>query len=208
MRRFMYVLVVVAVLACCATLALADDLVSPPWNRGDIGTTRERWEFTTQQQVTPDDADNPYGTATASFAGDTWYNYHDNRSGVWRMSGTNPELDFIVPNALGGFRKDIQLQLTWTPTAEINSVVVMCNGVLGTLYKEQGVDPSPWLHSTWRLSIFPNPNIETIRIIGDGTFYVDEVVIDTHCIPEPSSLLALASGVFGLAGLAWRKRRP
>jgi hypothetical protein len=35
---------------------------------------------------------------------------------------------------------------------------------------------------------------------------VDDMVLISRCVPEPSSLVAL-SGLFGIAGLAWRRRR-
>jgi len=36
---------------------------------------------------------------------------------------------------------------------------------------------------------------------------VDQLVIDTICVPEPSSLLALSGSLIGLAGFAIRRRR-
>ena len=50
------------------------------------------------------------------------------------------------------------------------------------------------------LNIEPNPAFEIVRI--DGAVMVDEIVIDTICIPEPASLALL-----GLGGLALMRRR-
>jgi hypothetical protein len=43
-----------------------------------------------------------------------------------------------------------------------------------------------------------------------GTGYeaaVDDVVLKSQCVPEPSGLLAVAGSLIGGAGLAWRRRR-
>ncbi|MBI2842580.1 MAG: PEP-CTERM sorting domain-containing protein [Armatimonadetes bacterium] len=36
---------------------------------------------------------------------------------------------------------------------------------------------------------------------------LDEIVFQSRCVPEPSSLIAMMSGVAGFAGFAWRRRR-
>jgi hypothetical protein len=50
-----------------------------------------------------------------------------------------------------------------------------------------------------------NPQYEDVIITG--SYYVGEVVVDTICIPEPSSLALLAVGAISLLPYAWRKRR-
>jgi hypothetical protein len=66
-------------------------------------------------------------------------------------------------------------------------------------------EPAPaganWWHSTYNLRIYPNPDFEILRI--DGTVMVDQIVIDTICIPEPAALILLAFG-----GLLLLRRRP
>ena len=44
-------------------------------------------------------------------------------------------------------------------------------------------------------------------IVGVGTFNA-AFSLDGQTVPEPSSLLLLASGLAGLAGVTWRRRRP
>ena len=43
-------------------------------------------------------------------------------------------------------------------------------------------------------------------IIGTGT-YADNVRLDISEVPEPSTLVLLASGLVGLLAYAWRKRK-
>ena len=62
-----------------------------------------------------------------------------------------------------------------------------------------------WLYADGADIIEPNPNEESIQIKPrDCTIYIDEIVIDTICIPEPASM-AMLLGTSGL--LAFIRRR-
>jgi hypothetical protein len=67
-------------------------------------------------------------------------------------------------------------------------------------------DPVPvgehW-YVTYDITLSPNPPEEVIVIQPAGcTTYIDEIVVDTICIPEPATLLML-----GLGGLALLRKR-
>jgi len=202
MRKIVCVLLLGAVLAFCAALALADDSYPPPWQRGSDRTTYQRWEFmSADPNPVPDERLNQYGTPAATVVGHEWYQYYDNRVGVWTLSGS---IDVDIPNAPDhpDWTKQVWVQLTWN-TAGPAPIQITVDGIAGQIIEQSMPN---WNHTTWLFTLPYNPVSEHLRIIGD--IYVDELVIDTICaVPEPSSMLALAGSVFGLAGLAWKRRR-
>lgn len=48
-----------------------------------------------------------------------------------------------------------------------------------------------WNYSIYEFSIFPNPEFEIVRI--SGSVYVDQIVVDTWCVPEPATGAVLAA---------------
>ncbi|MHC4646467.1 MAG: PEP-CTERM sorting domain-containing protein [Planctomycetota bacterium] len=56
---------------------------------------------------------------------------------------------------------------------------------------------------TYHIILEPNPASETIWVQPrDCTLYIDEIVVDTICTPEPGTLLLL-----GLGGMVLLRRR-
>lgn len=203
-RRIVCVLLVSAVLAFCATLALADDILPPPWTRGGDRTTYQDWTFATNTNPTGPDLGiaNPYGVPTATIVGGTWSQYYDNHVGAWYL-GTLGYIDAPIANAPDHpeWTKKMWIQLTWQGATP----VVLVDGLTQQVYETDLLPDTNWYHSTWLCTLPYNPPMETLHITGNT--YVGEVVVDTICVPEPSSLLALAGSVLGMAGLAWKRRR-
>jgi hypothetical protein len=196
--------------AIAPAAVLADDLYPPPW-RGMPGTTSQTWEFYTDNPTPPPDIQfNPYGASAAHVwpgTGQAWWPQWGGRPGVWPLSGTS---EFYIPNnPVQNDYKDIWIQITWAKQA-FASTPILSSTPGGTLQLLHQVDIGPtgepppaganWWHSSYNIRIYPNPNFETIRI--DGTIMLDEVVIDTICVPEPSSLASLAMGLL----ILWRRR--
>lgn len=182
---------------------LADDLNPPPWLRYQPGTTFQQWEFLTPSaNPLPDLVYNPYGMPELTAipgALQTWQAEWDGRQGVWPLSGTM--LVGISNNPVSNPYKDVWIQLTWEPQAVGNRPTVWetISDVYGTVVSEQSVGGN-WLLTTYNIHLIPNPNFENVRI--DGGIMVDELVIDTICIPEPGML-----ALFGLGGLVLFLRR-
>jgi hypothetical protein len=196
--------------------AKADDLNVPPW-AGDPGSTHQKWEFNTGPDTNPPpetDLDNPYGDPvltvlpSGNLPEDSYYEELAGRIGVWELDGA-----FVIeiPN-----RPDpdpwkwLWIQLTWMPDAQsgVPQIIVEAEDAQAVPITDiELIDEvetpigDPWHHITYVYEIWPNPAFETIYI--GGSIFVDEIVIDTICIPEPATMGLLA---FGGLPLLRRKR--
>jgi len=210
----------VCVMVClCAGFvgsAFADDLVPPRnWQRGDPGTTYQQWEFYTDasQNVPPDSVDNLYGDpyATVYYLGTVppWANqWHYNEEedlgrGVWYPDF----IELYIPNTPDPNElKIIWLQITFH-VGELGSddpVLTTYPSMTSQpeLISMQSLDDY-WWHGTYEIMIEPNPEAETIKIDApECMIYIDEIVVDTLCTPEPGTALLLLPIAFFL-----RRRR-
>jgi hypothetical protein len=143
------------------------------------------------------------------------------RLGVWELDGA---ITIRIPN-----RPDpdpwkwVWIQLTWMPDppdgSGVPDIVIEAEDAQGVPITDielievietdinsgfAAVDPngSPWHHTTYVFEIWPNPALEYIYV--GGSIFVDEIVIDTWCTPEPATLGLLATG--GLVLLRRRRR--
>jgi hypothetical protein len=177
---------------------MADEFYWPDW-RGDPGSTHQRWEFGTNANPTPPTVyENPYGIPEASLTVSTATRYWatwQGRQGVWKFE------DFMyldIPNTqIPNPTKLVWIQFTyysdggntpviWSDPPEALPFEVIYGPTLvgGSTY---------WWHTALLLTIEPNPSFEQITIEPmDCTLYIDEVVVDTLCFPEPAAALLLA----------------
>lgn len=76
-------------------------------------------------------------------------------------------------------------------------------------HMDEDLGPGFRIDALWYIE--PNPLWEEVTlscdILAGGGVFVDNFYVSTACVPEPSALLALGSGLLGLAGLVIRKRR-
>ena len=194
-------------------LSASGDDISPPAWRGQPNSTLQIWEFGSDENpVQPDVDDNPYGTAEATVYGefdfplrDTWWIDDEiaGHQGVWNVGGSmgieisnDPELR---PQKL------IRVQITYDGGHAVDPSipfdpwidVVASDGAIVTdfqLVAETILDPV-FTHAVYDLVLEPNPGHETIWIQPRYCqVYVDEIVIDTICIPEPATLALLGLG--------------
>lgn len=211
MKRFILVCMTVAVVFGCSVASVrADDIYPPPWQRGQTNTTFQDWTFTSNLNPSPADVAfyNPNGTAYANITGtgNSWQQFFDNHNGVWILSGTNSSMDLGIPNTpYDATRvKYLWTQITWEPDADQDTPVVMVNGIPVSAFTTYLVGNGNWKQSVYQTTLVPNPQYEDVVITG--SYYLGEVVVDTICIPEPSSLALLALGAISLL-YASRKRR-
>lgn len=208
---------VAALLALAAPAALAEDLYPPDW-RGDPGSTFQHWTFDAAPAdpyyIPPDIVDNPFGDPAIvdSYGGDSvWYDTFEGHQGVqhfwwdfWIDLPNDPE-----PRP----EKEILVQFTYyeddpgtwdhgTPTIDD---VFITEGTFDISVVQELDLGGGWYYSQWAIHIEPNPDFESIHVIaadGYSELTLDQIVVDTICIPEPASLALLALG-----GLALLRRR-
>ncbi|MFQ3548697.1 MAG: PEP-CTERM sorting domain-containing protein [Armatimonadota bacterium] len=216
MRKVLVLSFTLVVLFSLVCTTFADDLVAPPWQRYSAGTTYALWEFgTNDSPVAPDDWFNPNGMPMAiPVPGlfQAWWNEWGGRQGVWPLSGT---INVGINNyANNNPYKDIWIQLTWAQqTINVFPIVKeTTTNILAELVQRtplgptgMGVGDGMWYHDVYWIRMYPNPDFENILI--DGAVMVDQLVIDTICVPEPASILALLGGVAGIGGFALRRRK-
>lgn len=214
------------VLAGMVPIASAMD-INPPtlWQRGEPGSTYQRWEFDTDDTTPmPDDYFNPYGDPDLTVIPiGPWENTWGGLPGVWPLSGL---ITVDIPNnPVENEFKWVQIQLTWagevnhanaTPCISVTakdaagqpiaSEFITLLNTTDTLLEKTNVAGAGeyWHHTTCLFQITPNPFEETI-IIGSAIM-ADELVIDTICIPEPATMSLLVIGAACLLGKRHRHR--
>ncbi len=199
-----------AALIVCVTVgsAFADDLNPPSW-RGQPGTTFGEWEFSTSDPNPLPEPGYlyPYTMPSTDIEPglfQSWMDSWNGRQGVWPLSG---QITVTIPNSPEPLNeKNIWVQLTWAPQAPdvFPAVSETRFGVPSSLVEESAL-PDGWYHSTYEIQLEPNPDWETVLITGG--INVDEMVIDTQCVPEPGTLVLLALCGLTFGGFAMFRRR-
>jgi hypothetical protein len=126
-----------------------------------------------------------------------WFSTLDGATGVWGLSG---HISAIIPNTSvtgAGTSKLIQVQLAWeSETAEqsVPTVYVNAEGICYDVSIANEEIINGWTYTTYFVELATNPIIENIEI--NGKIYVDSLIIDTICIPEPATL-----GIMGIGAI-------
>jgi len=122
--------------------------------------------------------------------------------GIWSLSG---EIDIIIPNdPTLRERKEIQLELLWAPGGQdpflpdrpLVGVSAVPMDALSMAVTDEPAAGGDWILSTYQITIWPNPPEEWIAIKGD--ILVDQIAIETKCVPEPATLGLLSLGAVTL----------
>lgn len=210
MRQALVVLVTGALIV---SVAAADDLIPPPWERGTPGSTFQEWTFDGPPAAgdgyyLPEAVDNPFGDPVVYdpyyWDGD-WLETFEGRTGVihpWDW------IEIHLPNdPTPRPTKEIYIQITYWADGEIPDpdVYVPAGGDTITLLDSLDLEDG-WWYDRWHITIEPNPDFEEIDFwpLDGSTYdmYIDQIVVDTICIPEPGALSLLALG-----GLVFLRRR-
>ena len=202
MKRILLFFLIGVVAANCSAVLL--DLNAPDW-RDDEGTTYQEWDFLTDANpADPDTYLNDYGVPSVVVAGEypiTRWKLDDHEyDGVWVF---DDYMKIDIPNVdVENPYKEILLQIVYW--AEELDMDVLPTPSSVTLVDEQVLDGG-YIYAAYSIIIEPNPEMESIYIRPRScTIYVDSLIIDTICIPEPMTI-----GFLGLGGalLALKRRR-
>jgi hypothetical protein len=196
---------------CAPGSAAADDLKPPSW-RGQAGSTVQHWGFAAGSGGGAPDAlplNNPYGTPNLMVipGGATWHPVTPfglpPRPDVWML--VNPALMlFDVPNEFNNFeQKLIRVQVTFLDVIPEVDVGPSPNGLPQFTVVQTGFSTTPlsdgWTHGVWdfALNICPGAEIISVAAPQGATCFVDQVVIDTICVPGPSGLAMMGVVMLG-----------
>ena len=214
-RSNLWVAAAALTVAALALTAKGDDL-APPGYRNQAGSTMQAWDFSTPGQgappsvyyPVPDEANaNPYGDAQAWVIGSSatytppglWYGFELMR--------------FAVPNRDAppeGTWKDLRLQVVFGGISTPPEVVVYHGKdffVKEGEYVQPLGDSRYLLVQDWSLETNPLQEFVEIRNLPQSGMTIDQVVIDTRCVPEPATLCLMGAGVAGLVVRCIRKKQ-
>jgi hypothetical protein len=181
---------------------------APSWS-GQDGTTSQQWSFTQDDAAPPQpDAgwDNEFGTPQLSVYNSVWSDNIDGHQGAWTFSSFGSGVLVDIPNnPVSQPVKEIWVELTWEAAAssfipDQPIIGVWADNFEKQLMGEQQLDNN-WKASLYKITIWPNPSAEQITINGD--ICLDQVIVDTICIPEPATFGLLIGGAL----MAIRRRR-
>ena len=212
-------LMVIVCVLFAGSFVLADDVFPPTW-RGQDRTVYAHWDNWDDDpaSVAPDSfstnpvlPDDPYAVLSGA---DVIPDDFMGRSGVIEMF-EDFGVEFWLPNYDANPTKQVQIQITYW--LDNNNVQVIPGwylpggeSVVYSTLAHYASHPDGWITEVWGLIIEPNPSEEwfslfaTDRDLGDPWYpaYIDQVVIDTQCIPEPITLT-----LFMVGGLTLNLRR-
>jgi len=205
-------------LALAPTAASADDFAPPPWFRGLPSAITAEWEF-----MAPANPAGPDGPLTNVFAKGTGGSPTDavitgaaglgwgigDGDGGWFFPDGGDIL-FTVDNYVDVEPvKHIWMQVTHTP-----GLLLGLDPLAGINFASTGSTASPPsmipfgpTHTVFVWDMFPNPPWETFRLLVSGTGEIDQVVVDTISIPEPSTFVMCGIGIVAVGLVARRRRR-
>ena len=203
------VLLLVMCLCMASTTFAAMDITPAPWRTDPAGiapTTYQSWDFLSSTNPTAPDVDlNPYGTAMLTITGDIFSGtaYYPNgplglppHLGVW---GFEDDIIIDIPNnPVANPHKEFWLQMTYAANIAPN-IFVLPEGNPGAYEIMAPISiidlGDGYFHATFHGIIEPNPAFE-IAIIkpAECVLYVDDLIVETICVPEPATMALLSIG--------------
>lgn len=211
MRRLLFVGLAIGMLLQAAS---ADNVIEPPW-AGQEGSTYQEWTFDDDDNpALPEVIDNPYGGAQTAITvgqfGQGWLQQFPGmgtKTGYWDI-GYGGQIIIDIDNRPDPLPyKEVWIQVTYFKDINDAPMVEVETGQYITGQSqvvEQVLTGGDWIvdQSVWLLE--PNPPSERVTMTShplNGSV-IDQIVIHTICIPEPTSL-----GLLCMGGLSLIRRR-
>lgn len=196
-------------------------IVDPPWDPSEPRTTLAAWTFANPQApFEPLIFDNVNGvpqmmpiTGPATYLPDNPLTPTQPGTGVWCL-GDGASLTFFIPNFNTLDPKEIFVSIKYSvPAAGVGVPTVSITGVSGTPSAPAGpvytVEPvSPGVSMIHYLETLPTcePFFASVSFpfgLPGAVGYIEQVVIQTRCLPEPGSMALLGVAVL----ISGRRRR-
>ena len=195
------------------------DYVSPLGWEGNPYFTHQTWEFGTGNSPVDADIDlNPFGVPKLGVHGENvgWSAHALGKEGVWTIEQGWAQVEGIFPNEENEhLSKEVWIRVLLHTSIRggvpIDVLFEFPPGTYVVAPKESSVVPEAdgWLYQTYLFELTPQPDWEVVGLnfsLPAGAYVaIDQLDIDTRCVPEPATLLLLGLG--GLA-LLHRRRQP
>jgi hypothetical protein len=186
-------------LTVLTSAAQARDVKDPPWDLTAPNQTSQAWEFTTDPgplPYLPTIDENPYGIADMDVVSGTWPDPVPGPDGtIIDTIHIGPEggITIHIPN---NPEPNLQKQIFWQITSDKSPGAPTSNppGTNSFPYPNTPWPGTPWYTYYGLITIPENPPEEWITIPFPDSTNIEEVVVDTVCIPEPTCLLLLTVG--------------
>jgi hypothetical protein len=211
--------------------ALAGDIFPPPWPRdpNDPKKTFQCWTFPTpmigglpdpgwynQHQHQGRGPSGPRPIPGPTGTGPVWVPDFAGRAGVWCIPD-GAMLEFDIPNWYmpPPFQKELWIQIKYFEILPIVDVLYpsVMGGTFPDLSRTAGlpiidvpIGPTGgWRQGVWHVVLPFCPDFEVLKLTAPPMteVYIDQVCIDTWCVPAPGAAALLALGLIG----ASRRRR-
>lgn len=216
--RIFWLCTILALGAHGSALAALMDLDAPSWRTtppGSATTTMQGWSFSTNANPAVADAlHNNFGTPTLTIdnggypLGTAWFSTYAGATGVWSFTAVGA-INVYIPNTGNNAPdtwKEINLQIVYKDGGGTGDEIPLLTdpqleSTVRTRHQEIGTNG--YFLDTYKIVIRPNPpGEEVLAFTMQCKLFVDEIVIDTICLPEPATMAILALG-----GLMLQRRK-
>jgi len=205
-RRMFAFAAMVSIIAATAK----PDYSNPPAWQDNPYFTHQTWQFRTGASPVNADIDlNPFGESKLGIHGDNirWSEYEFAREGVWTIEQGWAQIEGIIFNEENeDLSKEIWIQATLHTSIRGGVPIDILFEFPDGTYTVTPIDssvivaPDGWLYQTYLFDLTPQPDWEVVGLnfsLPTGAYVaIDQLDIDTRCIPEPATLLLLALGGF------------
>ncbi len=198
-----------------AAVASADDFEPPPWDRTDPFALTAEWDFFTDDNpIVPDGGlTNVFGKGSGSAPGGTFASI---------LGPVPPDDPFWGGNAWS-FPDGGVIHIEMDNVIDLEPIKFLWLQVTHSPGTVLGLDPLPTFNSgvpsvpvitpfdlshtliTWDL--IPNPDWEEFDLLVLTPGDIDQIVLDTISVPEPSTFVMCVVGLLSLGFVVWRRRK-